>query len=159
MKIILLIFLLLPITPALSQEVSIKGNIIFFEDHLSMPGVQITLLQDNKVIKEVESDMNGNYSFENIETGLYNMHFKYVTMSKDISNINVSHNLSIDIVFPCTPTNKKVCPLNHKNNIIPIAYGMPSAKMMKKAEKQKIKLGGCSLSCEKWHCKIHNIDF
>ena len=40
-----------------------------------------------------------------------------------------------DFIYPkpCIE-NKKVCPKGHRNKIIPIVYGFPSKKKMKKAE-------------------------
>ncbi len=60
---------------------------------------------------------------------------------------------------PC-PISIKYCPEKHVNNIIPIIYGFPNQKMLKKSKKGKIKLGGCNPSkCEKWYCKKHNLSF
>ena len=56
---------------------------------------------------------------------------------------------------------KKVCPLNHEDGLIPIEYGVASEKMKKQAEKGKIFLVGClTADCDpKWYCKIHDIKF
>ncbi len=62
--------------------------------------------------------------------------------------------------FKKTPQPK--CPVDgHFDSIIPIVYGMPSPKLMKQAEKGKVKLGGCVIYNEmpKWYCKKHEVDF
>ena len=47
------------------------------------------------------------------------------------------------------------CPKCKSKNIIPISYGYPSAKGMKKAEREEIKLGGCCVGKNdpQWYCK------
>ena len=48
------------------------------------------------------------------------------------------------------------CPVcNKKDEVIPVIYGMPGEKLMRKAEKGKVKLGGCVISGgdRKWYCK------
>ena len=54
------------------------------------------------------------------------------------------------------------CPIcNRTDEIIPIAYGYPTSKSLKQAEKGKIMLGGCIISpCNPhWYCKRDNVSF
>ena len=54
------------------------------------------------------------------------------------------------------------CPIDgHSDQIIPIIYGMPSEKLWIKADKGKVKLGGCLVSDDnpKWYCKKHGVEF
>lgn len=57
-----------------------------------------------------------------------------------------------NIVF--TPKEIK-CPKCQSENTIPIVYGYPSPKGMKKAERGEIKLGGCCIGKNdpQWYCK------
>lgn len=58
----------------------------------------------------------------------------------------------------CEPA-AKICPVgNHSNRIVPVTYGLPGDKLRRKAEKGKVKLGGCLISgCDpQWYCKKHN---
>ncbi len=61
----------------------------------------------------------------------------------------------------CEPA-AKICPFeNHTNQIVPVVYGLPGAKLRRKADKGKVKLGGCLISgCDpQWYCKIHDKTF
>lgn len=53
--------------------------------------------------------------------------------------------LSIEMTNPIEKLGIK-CPKCGSQNIVKIIYGYPTAKTMKKAEKGKIKLGGCCIS-------------
>ena len=79
-----------------------------------------------------------------------------------IENVAIeSQQKVLDVTYPkpCI-SNKKICPKGHSNKIIPIAYGFPSNRMMEKAKKGKIRLGGCEpSSCKKWYCKEHQLEF
>jgi hypothetical protein len=65
-------------------------------------------------------------------------------------------------IFP-NPCKKsvKVCPENHTNKLIPIVYGLPGEKLIRKAKKGKVMLGGCIVTdCDpKWYCKVHKLMF
>jgi hypothetical protein len=156
-KFFLLLFLM-PLTCLFSQELNITGKIID-NSNLPVPAVTIKLYFDGKVVQEGQSDFNGNFAFDNINANTYNLELHYVSWTKRVVNIDVHNDINMTIYFPCTPSDSQICPHKHSDNIIPIVYGMPSVKTTKRAEKGKIKLGGCVSSCEKWHCKTHNIDF
>jgi len=68
----------------------------------------------------------------------------------------VMKNLEIVYPDPCIPA-EKVCPYGHKDNIVPIVYGMPGAETMKMAEQGLVHLAGCVVSdCDpRWYCKAH----
>lgn len=53
------------------------------------------------------------------------------------------------------------CPKNHTDHIIPVVYGKPTAKTIKRAEKVEVYLGGCMfIPCHpKFYCKIHKEKF
>lgn len=128
-----------------------------------IPGVQVALIKDADTIKKSQTDFYGNFVFKDLPSNDYEIRMSYVAMPDNkISNIYVEDIITkyLTINYPalCNKS-ERICPHNHTNQIIPIVYGMASVKMEKKAQKGKIKLGGCIQMCEAWHCKIHNIDF
>lgn len=163
MKKIILLIVLFTSFLSFSQNSSLTGVIIFLEDNLPFPGTNVELLKNGESFLKTQTDIDGKFTFKNIPNGIYDLRFSYFrAREKIINNIEIISDLDMSqIIFPnpC-PKVEKVCPKNHKDNLIPIKYGFPSEKMLKEAEKGKIKLGGCDPSfCEKWHCKIHEIDF
>jgi hypothetical protein len=143
-----------------SQD-DITGTIIYSEDNLPLPGVDIILMQDGVGIKETQTDIDGNFKITGVAPGTYDLKIKFLLVEELITSIAVAEDNHLNnIIFPkpCVK-NSGICPHNHRNNIVPIQYGLPSVKMTKKATKGKIKLGGCIPSCEIWHCKTHNLDF
>ncbi|MBN2891346.1 MAG: hypothetical protein JXL97_05730 [Bacteroidales bacterium] len=59
-------------------------------------------------------------------------------------------------------TTNPQCPVDgHYDSIIPIVYGLPSPKLMKQAERGKVKLGGCMVYNDnpQWYCKKHDVAF
>ena len=159
-KIVSLLFLLAPIY-LLSQTASISGTITDREYGL-FPGVNITLSKDGNTIQSVQSNLYGKYLISSIETGKYDLKITYIGMPEKIISIDAKKGVNnLNFTYPeiCIPS-EKICPKGHTDGIIPIVYGFPSKKTMKKADKGKLKLGGCdNTPCAKWHCKSHNIDF
>ena len=41
---------------------------------------------------------------------------------------------------------KKICPFGHRDEIIPIVYGLPTQRTFERAEKGRCKLGGCMIT-------------
>ena len=126
------------------------------------PGLTVELMQDGKSIKATQTDFDGKYSFKNIPYGIYSIKVNGLGMREEtIENVAMEGKEKIlDFTYPkpCV-ANKKVCPKVHKDKIIPIAYGFPTKQTVKKAENGKVKLGGCTPYCEKWHCVEHDLDF
>lgn len=87
-------------------------------------------------------------------------------------NVILKKDATVEIKFDYPP---KICPYertkltgicptgNHKNNVIPIVYGliMGSKSFFRKVEKGKIELGGCMVTdCDpNWYCKTHDRRF
>lgn len=162
MKFILRLLLILPFI-AFSQTVTVNGTVKSSEDEFGFPGVMVTLLQNDTIFQEVQTNIDGRYTLNNINPGVYDLKISpFGLKDKTILNFEIYNNLNqIDFALPepCVPVKRK-CPEGHTNNIIPIVYGFPTEKMMRKAKNGKVKLGGCNTTfCEKWHCKTHEIDF
>lgn len=151
------------------QNGKIKGiarNGVTFENS---PFVNISLTKniDKKIIQFTNSDTVGNFEFQNIPQGVYDLNFSFIGYSnytyKNIA-IHKDSTTYLLIQFPCpngTKSVKKKCPFGHRDNIIPIIYGLPSEKSLKKADQGKIELGGCIVTeCDpKWYCKTHRIKY
>ena len=148
-----------------AQNIDVRGHISYKEDNSDFIGVNIYLLKEGVIKFGSTTDLKGNYEIKNIPTGLYDIRLNFLGFKdKYIPNYIINSETKIlDFEYPnsCKAT-KKFCPYGHKDNLIPIVYGLPrSTKLIKKAEKGKIKLGGCVISnCDpKWFCKIHNLEF
>ncbi|RZJ61577.1 MAG: carboxypeptidase regulatory-like domain-containing protein [Flavobacterium sp.] len=158
-----IIFLLLA-SNSFSQNGILSGTVMERDaSGAGFPGVLIELLQNGQTFAEAETDFYGNYLIDEIPKGNYELRISYMLIKSIIIQdfaINET-TLIADFIFPepCKKS-KRFCPNNHSDNIIPIEYGFPSKKMMRKAKNGKIKLGGCDSSlCDKWHCTIHDLDF
>ena len=131
---------------------------IFFNKGNKMAKRFTVLSSGSYLIKDlVEGDYDLEvFSFQSSARRLYlkNMHFY-----KDSTNL-----LSIVYPPPCkfiySKGYKPLCPFNHSDKIIPIIYGFPTSKTMKKANKGLIHLGGCMISdCDPhYYCTIHKIE-
>ncbi|NMC58438.1 MAG: carboxypeptidase regulatory-like domain-containing protein [Candidatus Methanofastidiosa archaeon] len=160
------IFLILLSTSIYSfaQTGSLKGHVSFLDDNSDLSNLTILLVQNGKEIAGAITDNEGNYVINNIPEGIYDLKFTMLGFrDKIIKDFVINEGLIIEnFVFPdpCKPS-EKICPQGHSDSIIPIIYGYPTKKQLKKAKKGKIKLGGCVITnCDpKWHCTKHNIDF
>lgn len=169
MKILLFLGLFCCSLVGLGQNGTLKGII---KDGLSSensPGISIELLRklDKKFIAGTVSDSIGKFQIKNIPSGVYDLKFSQIGFNEyTLSDVKISPDSTtfLDIRFPCPfgeVKSKKECPLGHKDEIMKIVYGLPSKKTLKKAEKGKIKLGGCIVTgCDPiWYCKKHKIRF
>lgn len=162
MKIILFLLVFFPIY---SQSGDFRGHITDRDDEKSgFPGAIITLSKDNKAIYYAQSDFYGNFTIKNVIYDEYE--FKISTIGYPELIIKQFLFRTNDRIFqfvypnPCVPSIKK-CPENHTDNIIPIVYGLPNKKMIRKAERKKIFLGGCLITgCDpEWYCPKHKLTF
>ena len=151
------------------QNGILKGNIKHGISLENSQFVSIELLRnsDNKQLTSTTSDSTGNFELLNIPQGNYILCFSFIGYQEyKLTDINIYSDSTtlLEIHYPCptgSKTSEKKCPFGHTNDIIPVVYGLPSEKGMKKAEKGKIELGGCTVTeCDpKWYCRIHKIKF
>jgi CarboxypepD_reg-like domain len=145
----------------LAQTGNIHGHIEIKIDNFGLPGVQIELL--NTKIK-TSSDTIGNFTLPNIPEGNYTMRVSFLGEGHiDFTDVTVKcdSTLQFNIPFPwpCIyekSRNNKTCPVCGKQDqVIPIIYGYPNKKMLRKAAKNKILIGGCLVfDCQpNWYCK------
>jgi hypothetical protein len=152
-----------------SQNGMLKGIVRHGISSELSPFVNIMLVRtaDGKTIQATNSDTVGKFEFRNIPEGVYNLNFSFVSYNSFMfEHVTIKKDTAIylSIQFPCpngTKSAKKKCPFGHRDNIIPISYGLHSEKSLKKAEQGKIELGGCMVTeCDpKWYCKTHKIRY
>lgn len=144
-----------------SQNGELKGRITEGSG-TGFPGLTVKLINIEKSILETQTDFDGKYSFKDIPFGNYSIVISSIGMREEtVENIKIEIPQKVsDFIYPkpCVGS-KKICPKGHRNKIIPITYGLPSKKTIKRAQNKKLKLGGCTLYCEKWHCLEHDLDF
>jgi hypothetical protein len=165
MKGILILFLTLIICSCTKSNVSLKGKVVKLDDEFRYEYVNVRLLQNGKQISKTKTDKGGNYRFDSISDGVYDLVFWESSCYNDkiIKGIVVnSDQIQNDVVFPdrCIPS-KKICPKNKTDLVIPIVYGLPSEDTAKNFDEGKVSLGGCSEEyCPpRWYCKAHNLRF
>ncbi len=149
-----------------AQKGSIKGNVIFKLDSLALPGATITI---SGTRTGTQADINGKFELSDLSPGKYDLVLQSIGYGKDtITNVLVNENRATKLVMglpagPCyEKTDSKKCPVDGiSKNVIPILYGLPGRKLMRKMEKGKVKLGGCEVTgCEpNWFCKEHQLEF
>jgi hypothetical protein len=146
-----------------SQTTELKGNVLSTEDETPFAGVTIQLLQSEKVMFETQTNFAGDYIIENIPIGNYD--FKVSSFGypdKIIYSFPIqTYVKALNLKYPDCKQAEKICPKNSLDKIIPIVYGLPDRKLMRKAGNGKVRLGGCIYTnCSPhWYCKKHNISF
>jgi len=106
-KITVLIFSLLFAYAGMAQ--SIHGIIKDEKTQAGLPFANVLLLQDNERIGGTTTDLDGNYSFSNIEKGMYDVETVYVGYrNHQITGINVGEtpievNVEIGVDHNSTP--------------------------------------------------------
>ncbi|WP_321282504.1 carboxypeptidase-like regulatory domain-containing protein [Marinifilum fragile] len=164
MKHILIIFWLIISIPCFAQTGSLKGHISYLEDGSDFASLIIVLIKDGNIITEAVTDSLGNYIITEVPLGNYELKISQLGFrDKVIKDFQIKEGLKKgNFIFPdpCI-TSKKICPKGHKDHIIPILYGYPTNRLLRKAKKGKIKLGSCIVTdCDpQWYCTKHGIDF
>ena len=133
----------------------------------------ILLMQRDSTIKKTATNFSGNFRLKDIDKGIYSLTIQQIGFRDyNIDSLQIltdtTLNLYIDFPPPCKfvyltylKHQKPKC-INggHTNNIIPIVYGLPSQKTMRKAKKGLVHLAGCIISaCDPhYYCTIHKIE-
>jgi hypothetical protein len=150
----------------------IEGKLDFVDDIVSRQGIVVLLNIGDSVVDRTYANEQGYFQFESVPIGVYSINIKqigYRTVSVDEVRVLEGSIVKMTIQFP----HPLPCPYNyssdfqprcirgHTDNIIPMVYGMPSKRTLKKAKKGKIHLSGCNVSdCDpKFYCVIHKIEF
>ncbi|GAB3306929.1 carboxypeptidase-like regulatory domain-containing protein [Hymenobacter tenuis] len=115
------------------------------------------------------SDSLGHFAIKNIPIGIYEVEI-YSPGYRDttITSVRVVDNtvtpLNINFPIGCHVLNHENgrCPYCKKSDeSIPIIYGFPNKRMMDRAKRNKVRLGGCQLTgCDpQWYCKRDEREF
>jgi len=149
-----------------AQNSSIVGRVFFKLDSSNLPGATV-IVSGSEI--GTQTDIDGNYQLLDLKPGRYDLIVQYLGYGKDtIKNIVLEKNsdLRIDLGLPSGPchekTDSKNCPIDGvSKNVIPIVYGLPGKRLMRKMKNGKVKLGGCEVTgCEpNWYCAEHHLEF
>ena len=160
MKVNIFLLLFLQFGILFAQNTStITGTIQVTHDGVRYP--LISLYQNGKYKLATRTDFNGNYILQNVPFGNYYLVLSDVGIRSFYYEFEVytwEQNFSVVIPGACVAYNRKFCPLGHKNKIIPIIYSNFTTREHRKIMRGKIKSGTTGY-CDRWHCKIHEIDF
>ena len=165
MKRLIFIFIVLFSFNALSQKGKIIGVLATSEQNLNLGGTRIKLLQNNSIIKETIANDLGHFALSDISNETYSLQIYQIgfrTYTVDSLKISQDSTLQLTIKYPpdCLfnypEKYKPKCIGGHTNGIIPIVYGLPNQKTMKKASNGFVHLGGCIVTdCDpKYFCTI-----
>ncbi|WP_320815705.1 hypothetical protein [Flavobacterium sp.] len=159
----IIILLLLSFTVFSQSE--IKGKVTLTDSISDYSFIYVLLRTNDTIYTGSQLDKLGDYKLaKKVPNGKYEIVVKHLTY-KDLILKNIivdDKDLVMDINFPgpCEYNEKtpQKCVNDHTDNIIPIVYGYPNKRLMKRAKKGKVHIGGCIVSqCDSYfYCKIHN---
>lgn len=169
MKLLFFLCLFLYSLTGFGQSGTLKGIVRngISMDNSSFINIVLFSKTDRKFVLVAISDTLGEFKIKNIPIGFYDLEFSLIGFKTyTLSDVKIYSDSTtfLNIKFPCPYgklKSKKECPLGHNDEIVNIVYGMSSKKMLKKAEKGKIHLGGCIITgCDpSRYCKKHKISF
>lgn len=159
-KLLLIVYVFLGMT-CYSQTGNIQVRIIDTESGMPILGVKVEII--NSSLSTI-SDFDGDFYFDKLPIGEYHLKFSFLGFKeKTIKNVQVVENLTFIREVFLTPfcefensLEKENCPICEKSDkVIPILYGFPSKKQLRKSKRNKILLAGCLVSdCDPyWYCR------
>ncbi len=161
-----IIFLSL-LTNIFCQNSQISGHITLSNSETEYKNLTILLVKNDSVITGAVPNETGFYKLEKkVPTGKYRIKITQLA-ARDfvLDSVSVYKDIDLNILYTgkClyVKSRKPKCIKNHYDKIIPIVYGLPSEKTMRKAKKGLIHLGGCEIyGCDpNYYCTIHKIEF
>ncbi|HEY0751584.1 MAG TPA: carboxypeptidase-like regulatory domain-containing protein [Chitinophagaceae bacterium] len=148
-----------------AQRGSIKGQVKSLDPEINLIGLKVLLKQGDLLVAGTLIDSIGNFDFRYLESGTYTIEINSPGSRSLIDTVRVhtSFETAVNLVYPipCEYVYKKggvpACINGHKDQIIPILYGLPTPEGIKKSKKGKLFLGGCEVTdCDpQYYCKIH----
>ena len=108
------------------------------------------------------TDTNGRFKIENMEVGEYKINFSLIGYGRPkMKEVKIYQDSAVFIKINLTQCEydylgQPSCPIcNKTDEAIPILYGDPTKRTLKRAKKGKVWLGGCIISnCDPhWYCK------
>lgn len=150
------------------QTGNIKGQITNTDKESDLKYFRIYLTHGDTLVKNKGTipDSLGNFIISDIPLGQYSLRVQQlgfrdlIVDSLTILNRTI---LTLNLNYP-PPCDKKLaknekpkCIDGHTDNIIPISYGLPFKRTLRRAKKGKVFLAGCIVSgCDpQFYCKLH----
>lgn len=149
---------------------TIHGTTYYKISNEPFPFVSVDLIdsESGKVLRTVETDLDGNFKFEDVAKGRYTIKTFETTYGDSTFSIVVDQDLTLKIVIlnkNCIYNKSlkdKTCPICHKKDkTIPIVYGLVIDSGNKKRKKKNYLNGGCKITnCDpNWFCERDKIKF
>jgi hypothetical protein len=151
-----------------------KNNDTLYDLAIAYRPAVIAILTDTGMLSS--SINNGNIkkiTYTDMTPGQYKIQISgrgQKTAVKDCIVVKKGQNLVINFTFtgPCLYDHPvgyiPICPKNHTDNIIPIAYGLIATRgdtFIKNKKEEKVRYAGCvTTDCDpQFYCKQHDIEF
>ena len=142
----------------------LSGRVLDKQRGEGLVGAEIILRTTSQAFRAM-SDWEGRFSI-GVPAAAYTVEINRYNFPTELhNNVIISPGDTAITLFYSTPCRfhhpqkwVPTCPLGHRDHLIPVVYGFPSAAMMKKAKAGKISLGGCVHSgCEPtYYCVLHD---
>ena len=123
----------------------------------------------DSIVIRIAITSSGLHHFGNFKQGVYNLELhdhrsramkidSVQIIADSITTLSISYPGFCKYIYPAGY--KPMCPKGHNDSIVNIMYGFASEKMVKKAKKGLIHLGGCIITdCDpKYYCTKHKIE-
>ena len=164
MKYLLLLLVFFCTFRASCQTFSMQGTLKDTQSNKGFWGATLLFRQANETVTGSSTDSAGAFHMD-IRPGVYDLYIEAIGYrTKTMKGLVVSANpavLMLTFPGPCefvyTAKAPPMCVDGHTDHIIPIVYGLPGKKEMKRSKDGKIYLGGCQVTgCDpKYYCPIH----
>lgn len=151
--------------PSVAQTYALAGQVIDSRTNTGFPGATVLLKKDTLVIAGCSTNQDGSFQLAKPAGQGYTIEVKALGYRpKTVPVIgSVANPAPVRILLPgfCPYVYKRgekpACIGGHTDQVVPIAYGLPGAKAMKKAKRGELYLGGCEVTgCDPgYYCLIH----
>ncbi len=148
-----------------SQSGKIKGHLL---DRNTGEGFAYANVQIESLGQGCVSDTAGNFIIHPLPVDTYKIKISSIGYKDTIINNVIVQKDSITLLkinypaFCASNVKNNRCPIcNKTDKAIRIVYGFPGRKLMKRANRKEVRLGGCIISgCDPfWYCKRDKVEF
>ena len=161
----LLVLLCIPMV-CFTQKATLKGVISGTEPN--QPPTRVWLFMRLAPVAATCASIAGQYSFYNLEAGIYRLRFAQAgkwSITKNNIAVHSGDTVVVDVPalqdcpYQYFDDIKPQCPRNKKDDIIPIVYGLPKEETIERAKAGKLRLGGCiKTECSpQYYCPRHKL--
>jgi hypothetical protein len=170
MKLIFVHILSLFTLTAFCQNGQVNGQIAKQYPLLEYKYLTVLLQKGQTTINGAVPDSMGQFGIKDIPEGIYSLVIKQLGYRDAVTDsivVSGGAAISLSLLYPppCKfkyiKGQKPLCEDGHIDQIIPIVYGLPTKKTMRRAEKGLLHLAGCLMTdCDpQYYCKIHKREF